>query len=172
VLRVRQSSGRGLAAIALFAAVLIAGCTQAGAGSSGVAGSESPSASPSSQVAEAPSAVPISARTAGPTPTPLVAPPGEYILTPTDNGATIVVSQSQTVLVLLGRSLHWQVSVTGSTILVGDPKVALVPGAQAILTANKPGRATVTAIGNPSCRTAKPACSTSPTKIVVRFIVQ
>ncbi len=85
------------------------------------------------------------------------APPGRTI-TLDDNGKTITLRVNETFLLQLGEGYDWDITVDDQTVL-SRKNVLVIRGAQGIYEAHKPGRTTLTAVGDPPCRRAEPPCA-------------
>jgi len=96
---------------------------------------------------------------AGPetTPTPTETAP-ESIITLAEDGRTITLQAGERFLLKLGEGYDWNITIDDQTVLSRVVNELVVRGAQGIYVAHKPGRAALTAIGDPVCRSAKPPC--------------
>ncbi|MCX9010995.1 MAG: hypothetical protein OIN66_07730 [Candidatus Methanoperedens sp.] len=81
------------------------------------------------------------------------------IITLADDGKTITLQVNETFLLKLGEEYDWNVTVDDQTVLSRVVNVLVVRGAQGIYEAHKPGKATLTAVGDPFCRKAIPPCA-------------
>jgi hypothetical protein len=134
-------------------AACLAGCVQAGAVLAPGSPGSTPQGtfpSPSAVVTPSPAAASESASS----------PPDAGLITigRQDAGTTVAVPNGANVLVKLGTDLMWTVSVGDSAILVRVPGVTLVRGAQGLYLAGQVGRTTITAVGDPACRSNQPPC--------------
>jgi hypothetical protein len=105
---------------------------------------------------------------AGATPTE-TAPPGRTI-TLDDNGKTITLQVNESFLLQLGEGYDWNITIDDQTVLSRKVNVLVVRGAQGIYEAHKPGRTTLSAIGDPLCRRATPPCA-APSRLFRLYIV-
>ena len=85
--------------------------------------------------------------------------PSGRIITLDDNGKTITLQVNETFLLKLGEEYDWNITIDDQTVLSRKVNVLVVRGAQGVYEAHKPGRATLTAVGDPPCRRAKPPCA-------------
>lgn len=97
------------------------------------------------------------------------APPGRTI-TLDDNGKTITLQVNETFLLQLGEGYDWNITIDDQTILSRKVNVLVIRGAQGIYEAHKPGRTTLSAIGDPPCRRATPPCA-APSRLFRLYIV-
>lgn len=95
---------------------------------------------------------------AEPEATPTETAPESKIITLVDDGQTITLQVGERFLLKLGEGYDWNITIDDQTVLSRVVNVLVVRGAQGIYVAHKPGRATLTAIGDPVCRNAKPPC--------------
>jgi hypothetical protein len=94
---------------------------------------------------------------AGPVSTDTV--PAVKTITLDDDGKTISLQVDETFLLKLGEGYDWNISIDDQTIISREVNVMVIRGAQGIYRAHKPGRATLTAVGDPPCRKSVPACA-------------
>ncbi len=97
------------------------------------------------------------------------APPGR-VITLDDNGKTITLQVNETFLLQLGEGYDWNITVDDQAVLSRKVNVLVIRGAQGIYEAHKPGRTTLSAIGDPPCRRAKPPCA-APSRLFRLYIV-
>jgi hypothetical protein len=97
--------------------------------------------------------------------TPAASPSGMRTVTLADAGQTIELAVGETFLLALGSEYDWTVTVADPSIVSREVNVATIRGSQGLYRANRPGRTTLTAIGDPPCRRARPACAL-PSRIV------
>ncbi len=97
----------------------------------------------------------------GPTPgAPLPpTPAGSRTVTLADAGQTIDLQVGQAFLLALDAAWDWTVSVADPSVVNRLVNVLVVRGAQGIYVAKKAGRTILTAVGDPPCRKARPACA-------------
>ncbi len=91
--------------------------------------------------------------------TPTETTPSGRIITLDDNSKTITLRVNETFLLQLGEGYDWNITIDDQTVLSRVVNVLVARGAQGIYEAHKPGRATLTAVGDPLCRRAKPPCA-------------
>jgi hypothetical protein len=134
-------------------AACLAGCVQSGAGLAPRSPGSTPQGtfpSPSAVATASPAAASESA----------CSPPDAGLITigRQNAGTTVAVPTGANVLVKLGTDLMWTVSVGDPAILARVPGVTLVRGAQGLYLAGQAGRTTITAVGDPACRSNQPPC--------------
>ncbi len=97
---------------------------------------------------------------------------GNKIVTLDDNGQTIQLHVGERFLLKLGSNYNWIVSIADPTIVSRVPNVLVVQGAQGLYEAKRPGRTTLTAVGDLPCRQAQPPCEAPSRLFQVQLIVQ
>lgn len=75
-----------------------------------------------------------------------------------DDGKTITLQVNETFLLKFGEGYDWNISIDDQPVISREVNVMVIRGAQGIYRAHKPGRATLTAVGDPLCRKSVPAC--------------
>lgn len=70
-------------------------------------------------------------------------------ITLADNGKTIILKANETFLLKLGEGYEWDITLDDQTIFSRVVNVLVVRGAQGIYVAQRPGNATLTAVGSP-----------------------
>jgi glucose/arabinose dehydrogenase len=104
-------------------------------------------------------AVPAATSPAG-TLAPLTFPPsGGLIVGLEGQGRTVVMHVGDRFLLQLGEVFDWTVTSSDDTVVGRVPNVMVIRGAQGLYEGRKEGEATLTAIGDPLCRTSTPACA-------------
>jgi hypothetical protein len=78
----------------------------------------------------------------------------------------------QQVLVKLGTSLDWTVTVSNQAVLTRVPGITIVLGAQGLYAARKAGRATIRAVGDAACRKSTPPCMVPSQVVSVAVVVK
>ncbi|VVB87279.1 Uncharacterised protein [uncultured archaeon] len=91
--------------------------------------------------------------------TPAETAPSGRIITLDDDGKTITLQVNESFLLKLGEGYDWNITIDDQTVLSRVVNVLVIRGAQGIYEAHKLGRATLTAVGDPPCRKAKPPCA-------------
>ena len=103
-------------------------------------------------------AVPAATSPAGTYP-PLTFPPsGGLIVSLQDQGRTVFMHVGDRFLLQLGDVFDWTVTSSDDTVVGRVPNVTVIRGALGLYEGRKAGQATLNAIGDPLCRTSKPAC--------------
>ena len=106
-------------------------------------------------------------------PTPVASAVGVSVtVTLADDGRTISLQTGQRALVSLGDDFDWTVQVEDASILSRVTGVTVLAGAQVLYQANRVGRTTLTASGDPACRKAQPACALPSRTLRVSIAVQ
>ena len=101
---------------------------------------------------------------AGPTPETVV-------VTLAQAGGTIDLAVGQHLELQLGTAYQWSICVTGSGVLAAVP--APVPtGVQGLWVAERPGTASIRAVGNPLCLQAKPPCGMASREFTLTAVVR
>jgi hypothetical protein len=111
----------------------------------------------------------ISATTIGPT-SPAIPATG---ITLDDNGRTFILHPGESFLLNLGTDIFdWTVDIDNQNVLARVKNILVIRGAQGIYEANNPGKAVLTAVGNPFCRNSVPACAAPSMLFKINVIVQ
>jgi len=92
------------------------------------------------------------------------------IITLDDDGKTITLQVDETFLLKLGEGYDWNISIDDQTVISREVNVMVIRGAQGIYRAHKPGRATLTAVGDPICRQSVPPCA-APSRLFRLYVV-
>jgi hypothetical protein len=92
-----------------------------------------------------------------PTPKTLASP---ETITIDDGGALVTMRVGEEFLLNLGDDIYdWNVEVSDQAVLGRVVNITVVRGAQGVYEARAAGRVTLTATGDPHCRSAVPACA-------------
>ena len=75
-----------------------------------------------------------------------------------NNNQLITLHVGDTFLLKLGEIYDWNVNIDDMSVISRVKNVMVIRGAQGLYTAGQPGKATLTAQGDPTCRQSKPAC--------------
>jgi hypothetical protein len=90
-----------------------------------------------------------------------------------DNGKTITLHTGESFLLDLGTDrFNWTVDIDDQNVLSRLKNVMVIRGAQGIYETYDPGRAVLTAVGDPLCRDAVPACMAPSILFKIIVIVQ
>ena len=90
-----------------------------------------------------------------------------------DGGTTVRVAVDERVQVVLKKEgFEWTVTVSDPTVLKRLDDVAMVSGAQGVYQALKPGTVKLTAVGDPLCAKARPACGVPSIQFEVTIVVE
>jgi hypothetical protein len=119
------------------------------------------------------SAQPVPSSTAAPADTPVTAPvDSSQVVTVDMNGQTVTLKVGERFLLKLGEGYDWSPIVDDQTIVSRVPNIAVIRGAQGLYEAHKAGTTTLTAKGDPQCRTAQPACALPSIVFKVTVVVE
>ncbi|HYM15315.1 MAG TPA: hypothetical protein VEZ14_07125 [Dehalococcoidia bacterium] len=89
-----------------------------------------------------------------------------------DDGSVIRLRVGDHLLLDLGMDTYtWHVTVSDQSVVSRVVNIAVVRGAQGVYEAHAAGRATLTAVGDPLCRSATPACGAPSRVFQVEIIV-
>jgi hypothetical protein len=88
-----------------------------------------------------------------------------------DNGKTIHISVGQSFLLKLGLGYDWNITVSDQNVISRVKNIAVIVGAQGVYDALAKGTAVLSAVGDPQCRTATPACASPSIMFSVTIIV-
>jgi hypothetical protein len=77
----------------------------------------------------------------------------------------------QRFLLKLGGAYNWTVHIGNTAVLNRVPGVAVPAGAQGLYMALTPGQTTLTASGDPACRSAKPQCELASLAFSITIVV-
>lgn len=89
-----------------------------------------------------------------------------------DDEHTITLHAGQSFLLKLGEGYDWTVTPADQTILSRVVNVLTIRGSQGLYKAHKPGQTTLTATGDPTCRTAQPPCGAPSREFRLAVIVE
>jgi len=93
------------------------------------------------------------------TPPPITFPPGGGLIVGLqDQGRTVIMHVGDRFLLQLGEVFDWTVTSSDDTVVGRVVNITVIRGAQGLYEGRKPGEATINAIGDPLCRSSKPAC--------------
>ncbi|MHB9031772.1 MAG: hypothetical protein ACYC6L_01865 [Anaerolineae bacterium] len=109
---------------------------------------------------------------AAPSPAPQPAPGGSQQITLGDNNKTITLAVNERVLLNLGEGYTWNVTVADQSVISRVVNITVIRGAQGVYEAHKAGQTTLTAVGDPACRTAKPPCEQPSRSFSVTIVVK
>jgi hypothetical protein len=113
-----------------------------------------------------------------PTATPTVIPNGgttntnPSVVTLANAGQTIQMHVGDTFLLNLGEGWDWTVNVSNPAVVSRVVNILVIRGAQGVYKANRPGTATLTAVGDPPCRKSTPPCMAPSRAFQVQIVVQ
>lgn len=90
-----------------------------------------------------------------------------------DNGKVFTLHPGDSFLLDLGMdTFDWTVDIDNQNVLSRVKGVMVIRGAQGIYEANSPGRAQLTAAGNPLCRNSVPPCEMPSIMFGITVIVK
>jgi len=109
-----------------------------------------------------------------PTPTPGDAPAEGVTLNLTleDNGKTIHMKQGERLLLKLGEAYTWDMTISDMAVLSRVKNVMVIRGAQGLYDAAQAGQSVITAHGDPTCLSEKPACAQPSILFTATVIVE
>jgi hypothetical protein len=131
----------------------------------------SPTTSPTSTVTATPTATPVPPPAAATPTVPSAVPGAGRPVTVADDGQTIVLNVGASFLLQLGDAYIWTVTVADPSIVSRQVNILVVRGAQGVYVAHKAGQTTLTAVGNPPCRSAQPPCAAPSRLFRVTIVV-
>jgi len=88
-----------------------------------------------------------------------------------ENGKTIHMSAGQSFLLKLGQDYDWSITLSDQNVISRVKNIAVIVGAQGVYDALATGSAILSAVGDPPCRTATPACASPSIIFSVTVIV-
>jgi hypothetical protein len=88
-----------------------------------------------------------------------------------DTGKIIHMTVGQSFLLNLGLNYDWSISISDQNVISRVKNIAVIVGAQGIYDALTKGTTILSAVGDPQCRTATPACASSSIMFSVTIIV-
>ncbi len=86
-------------------------------------------------------------------------PGSTNIITLDNNNQLITLHVNEEFLLKLGENYQWTINLDNQNVISRIPYIAVIRGAQGIYLAHQPGKATLTAAGDPLCRQSVPACA-------------
>ncbi len=87
-------------------------------------------------------------------------------------GQTVPLRIGQSFLLSLGNEYAWSVEISPPDIVSLNMKITPEPGDQGVFVAREKGKATLKAVGVPTCRSEKPACSRPNVLFQMAILVQ
>jgi hypothetical protein len=97
---------------------------------------------------------------------------GELAITLADNGKTITLKTGQTFLLKLDMAFNWAIDLKGGDVIIQVMTFAPIPGAQGMYSANRPGTASISAIGSLPCHSETPPCMAPSPLFEVTLVVE
>ncbi|MDD5369538.1 MAG: hypothetical protein PHQ40_10650 [Anaerolineaceae bacterium] len=97
---------------------------------------------------------------------------GGLVVTLQDDGATISLHAGQRFLLNLGETYNWSPSIADEAIVSRVVGITVIRGAQGVYEAHMAGKTTLSATGDPLCRSQKPACMLPSIIFRVNIVVQ
>jgi hypothetical protein len=103
--------------------------------------------------------------------TPQAIPAGGITLA--DNSETFLLHPGESFLLNLGMDMfNWTVTIDNQNVLGRVKNITVIRGAQGVYQAASQGQAVLSAVGDPFCRSSKPACMAPSLMFQVTVIVQ
>jgi len=99
-------------------------------------------------------------------------PSAGQTITLADNGTTLHFQVGDRFLLDLGNGYDWTVNVADQNVVRRIVNVTVIRGAQGVYVAHAAGQTALTAVGDPACRQAKPACAVPSRTFKVTIDVQ
>jgi hypothetical protein len=94
-----------------------------------------------------------------PTPPPFATDgDNNLVITPANNGSQVMMTVGQRFSLQLGEQYDWQVEIADQAVVSRVIGVMPVRGSQGLFEARQPGTTTLTAVGDPPCRSVQPPC--------------
>ncbi len=93
-------------------------------------------------------------------------------ITQAENGRQVSLSPGQQIILQLSETYTWQIEVSDLTVLSKIQAAAPASGSQGAFEARRPGQASLTAVGDPLCRSAKPPCAAPAVQFQIEILVQ
>ena len=89
-----------------------------------------------------------------------------------DDGATVNMKVGQSFLLKLGEDFDWTVTPADQSIVSRVKNISVIRGAQGVYEALKAGTTELSAVGDPTCRTATPTCAAPSRSFKVTVVVE
>ena len=89
-----------------------------------------------------------------------------------NDGTSLQLHVGDRFLLDLGTGFDWTVNVANQNIVSRVVNIAVIRGAQGVYLAHQAGQTTLTAVGDPPCRQAKPACAVPSRAFKITIDVQ
>jgi hypothetical protein len=93
-------------------------------------------------------------------------------ITLADNGKTLTFHPGERFLLKLGEAYNWDIQPFDQTIVARVKNVMVIRGAQGLYDVLKTGQIELSATGDPTCRSAKPACAMPSILFKVTIVVE
>jgi hypothetical protein len=93
-------------------------------------------------------------------------------ITLADNGKTIHMIVGQSFLLKLGEYYDWNISISDQNVISRVKNIAVIRGAQGVYDALAKGTVVLSAVGDPTCRSATPACASPSIEFSVTISVK
>lgn len=119
-------------------------------------------------------AVPFSTQDVIPPTESLPTPPADSLrrITIDENNQTVDLQVGEVFDLYLGDSFNWTVTVADPSVVGQVMGIMPVRGSQGEFTALRAGTTTLSAIGDPPCRSSKPACAAPSMLFQVKIVVK
>ncbi len=105
-----------------------------------------------------------------PTPTQPASGEGRSV-TLDDSGKTVTLQPGDRFLLNLGEGYNWDVTIADQNVVSRVVGVLTIRGSQGLFEARQPGTTTLTATGDPVCRSQQPACEAPSRMFEVQIVV-
>jgi hypothetical protein len=88
-----------------------------------------------------------------------------------DNEKTIHMTVGQSFLLKLGLNYDWSITISNENVISRVKNIAVIVGAQGVYDALAKDTTVLSAVGDPQCRTATPACASPSIMFSVTIVV-
>ena len=94
------------------------------------------------------------------------------MITRDSNGQTVTLHVGDRFVLQLGDQYNWTVNVADPAVVSRVINITPIRGSQGVYEAHAAGTTTLSASGDPLCRTAKPACAMPSLIVEIKLVVQ
>ena len=106
------------------------------------------------------------------TDTPPASIDGNQTVTMADNGKTLTFKPGQRFVLMLGETYQWTLDINNPAVVSQVMGLMPVRGSQGVFEAHQAGQTTLTASGDPLCRSAQPPCMMPSILFEITIVVQ
>lgn len=97
--------------------------------------------------------------------------PQSITVTLDDQGKTIHLKVGDSFLLKLGEGYDWNITISDQSVISRAMGILVIRGAQGIYDAHQAGTATLSAVGDPQCLSAQPACAMPSVSFEITVVV-